>query len=39
MDRIDLKFILFFIMLMFKLRFCFDYFVGVFLESDKDFVI
>lgn len=39
MDRTDLKFILSFLMLMFKLRSCSDYFVGVFPEPDKDPVI
>lgn len=39
MDRTDLKFILSFLMLMFKLISCSDYFVGVFPEPDKDPVI
>lgn len=39
MDRTDLNFILSFLMLMFKLRSCSDYFVGVFPEPDKDPVI
>lgn len=39
MDRTDLKFILSFLMLMYKLRSCSDYFVGVFPEPDKDPVI